>query len=208
MQPNFQEIEVKFYVADLVALEQRVQVLGGALCQERVHETNLRFDTAEGDLKREKKVLRLRQDTASRLTYKGPDDVKGGARARVEIEITVSDFASARAFLEALGYRVIMTYEKFRTVYELDGMEIALDELPYGRFVEIEGKEPQKIQELSERLGLNWEARLSHGYNAMFDRLCERRGLNFVDLSFENFEGLTVTAADLDAQPADSLLNP
>ena len=110
MQPQYQEIEVKFYIADLAALEQRVQMLGGALLQKRVHEINLRFDTAEGDLKREKKVLRLRQDTASRLTFKGPDGDKGGVRAREEIEFTVSDFASARAFLEALGYRVAMTY--------------------------------------------------------------------------------------------------
>jgi len=206
MQPQYQEIEVKFYIADLAALEQRVQMLGGALLQKRVHEINLRFDTAEGDLKREKKVLRLRQDTASRLTFKGPDGDKGGVRAREEIEFTVSDFASARAFLEALGYRVAMTYEKFRTVYELDGMEISLDELPYGRFVEIEGKDPQKIQEMSERLGLNWEARLPHGYNAMFDHLRERWGFNFVDLLFENFEGLTVTAADLNAKAVDQVV--
>jgi len=40
----------------------------------------------------------------------------------------------------------------------------------------------------------------------MFDHLRERWGFNFVDLLFENFEGLTVTAADLNAKAADQVV--
>jgi hypothetical protein len=42
-------------------------------------------------------------------------------------------------------------------------------------------------------LGLDWERRILDSYIMLFDRLRERLGLAFRDLSFENFEGLTVT---------------
>ncbi len=47
---NQTELEVKFYLADLPALEARLQALGARLSQARVHEINLRFDTPSLDL--------------------------------------------------------------------------------------------------------------------------------------------------------------
>ncbi len=99
MAQNNQEIEVKFYITDLPALAQRLEGLGAHLVHGRTHEINLRFDTPQGDLLRQYQVLRLRQDNKARLTYKGPAQTLEGARARQEIEFTVSDFSSAWAFL-------------------------------------------------------------------------------------------------------------
>ena len=125
-----QELEVKFYVKDLASVERRLVALEARLVQPRAHEINLRFDTPAGDLARGLQVLRLRQDTAARLTYKGPAQARDGVRVRQEIEFVVEDFETARAFLEALGYRVSMLYEKFRTVYDIDDVHVTLDELP------------------------------------------------------------------------------
>ena len=122
MSGNGQELEVKFYLDDLPSLEDRLKQLGARLVQKRVYESNLRFDTPDGDLTRSYQVLRLRQDTEARLTYKGPALNQGGVRARREIEFTVSDFKEARALLEALGYIISMIYEKYRATYELDGV--------------------------------------------------------------------------------------
>src|SRR3990172_1232689 len=133
------ELEIKLYLNDLPAFRQRLEALGAKLVQLRVHEVNLRFDTPEGSLTRSLQVLRLRQDTAARLTYKGPGEDTGGVRARRELEFTVSDFEAARALLEALGYQVSLMYEKYRTTYDLDGVYVTLDEMPYGDFAEIEG---------------------------------------------------------------------
>jgi adenylate cyclase class 2 len=73
MTANDQELEVKFYIADLRALEGKLVAQGARLVQPRVHEVNLRFDTAESELKRTYRVLRLRQDNAAHLTYKGSE---------------------------------------------------------------------------------------------------------------------------------------
>jgi len=198
-----QEIEIKLYVLGLAAIGKRLQELGARLVQARTHELNLRFDTPEGVLARQYQVLRLRQDTAARLTFKGPAHDKDGARVRQEIEFTVGDFRAARAFLEALGYRVSMIYEKYRAVYELEGVLVDLDELPYGNFVEIEGGDPAVIRSVCQRLSLDWDASVPESYTMLFDRLRKALGLPFVDLVFINFLGLEIPAAALNVRAAD-----
>lgn len=42
--------------------------------------------------------------------------------------------------LQELGYVVSEVYEKYRTTYKLNVLQITLDEMPYGMFVEIEGR--------------------------------------------------------------------
>jgi len=198
-----QEIEVKYYIDDLKALEAKLKRLGAQVTQQRTHEINLRFDTADDELKRSFQVLRLRQDNIARLTYKGPSQYQDGARLRQEIEFTVSDFEAARRFLEALGYHVTMMYEKYRAAYELDGVEITLDELPYGNFAELEGPDTIVLRDVNEKLGLNWDARAEESYTVLFDRLRDFMGLDFSDLSFENFKSLDISPDDLDLRPAD-----
>ena len=202
-QQTNQELEVKFYIADIPALAHRLEELSAVLSQPRVLEINLRFDTSQGDLTRAIKVLRLRQDTRARLTYKGPGEVRDGVRIRQEIEFTVGDFDAARQFFEALGYQIYMLYEKFRTTYLLEEASITLDEMPYGNFVEVEGPHTELIRDLSLRLGLDWEARSLESYTSLFDRLKTNLGLNFRDLSFANFVGIMVTAANLNLHHAD-----
>jgi adenylate cyclase class 2 len=187
------ELEVKFYLPDLSSLQTRLEASGAQLVQPRVHEVNLRFDTPTGDLTRGYRVLRLRQDSEARLTYKGPGVLQDGVRARQELEFTVSDFDTARKFLEALGYTVSVMYEKYRATYALQGVLVTLDKMPYGNFAEIEGPDGASIHQAAEALGLDWERRILDSYLVLFDRLRERLGFTFRDLSFENFEGLTVT---------------
>jgi adenylate cyclase class 2 len=203
MTTNDQESEVKYYISDLPALERRLQSLGAQLVQPRVHEINLRFDVADGELVKTGQVLRLRQDSEARLTYKGPSQTEEGVRVRQEIEFIVSDHRAARAFLEALGYHVSMGYEKYRTSYDLGGAHVVLDEMPYGDFTEIEGPDPAIIQAVNQRLGLDWEARVPESYTVLFDLLREKLGLPFTDLTFENFQQLSISPADLDVRPAD-----
>jgi adenylate cyclase, class 2 len=198
-----QEIEVKFFVKKLDSLEQQLRALQAHLEQERVFEVNLRFDTADGDLTREFKALRLRQDTIARLTFKGPGTFKDGIRTRQELEFTVSDFEMARAFLEALGFSVSFIYEKYRTTYGIEGMHIALDELPYGNFIEIEGPDPAAIRVLSRRLGLDWNTSVADSYAVLFDKLRLNMGLGFRNLTFQNFAGVSISESSLGVRPAD-----
>jgi adenylate cyclase class 2 len=200
-----QEIEVKFYISNIDAIIEYLEGSGAKLIQPRTLETNLRFDTPERLLSNSYKVLRLRQDTKARLTYKGPAHSLEGARVRQEIEFVVENFKSARLFLEALGYQIVMIYEKFRSSYELNSVEISIDEMPYGNFVEIEGPSVEEIQLVNERLGLNWDAKIPSSYSVLFEQLKEKKTLLFRDMIFENFNSLVISADDLGVQPADRL---
>ena len=187
------ELEVKFYLPELSGLQARLEALGAQLVQPRVHEINLRYDTPSGELTNGYRVLRLRQDAEARLTYKGPGEVQDGVRSRLELEFTVSNFDTARQVLEALGYVVSVMYEKYRATYNLGGVLVTLDEMPYGNFAEVEGPDGASIRRTAEVLGLDWEQRILDSYIMLFDRLRQRLGLAFRDLSFENFLELTVT---------------
>jgi adenylate cyclase class IV len=170
------------------------------LVRARVHEYNIRYDRPDGELQDAHQVLRLRKDDEAHITIKGPTELKDGLFRREEIEFTLDDYEAAKKLFEALGYQAVMTNEKFRTTYSLWGLLWMLDEKPLGSFLEIEG---QEIQAAAQRLGLNWEAHLQHGYTKLFARSKKGLGLDFRDLTFANFEGVTVSADDLGTFPAD-----
>jgi len=198
-----QEIEAKFYVRDLAALEARLMALGAICSVPRGFEYNLRFDNQAKTLQRAHKVLRLRKFEDVRLTFKGPGERIGGALARTEIELVVNDFDTAQKFLEGLGYHVAGVYEKYRAMYELGTAMITLDELPYGKFVEIEGEGPGQIRELAETLGLRPEAAIPASYQGLFEQVKAAKNLSAKNLSFWEFEKITLSAADLGVEPAD-----
>jgi len=200
MTNSNQEIEVKFCVRSLAEVTARLEQLGAAVTQPRVWERNLRFDTPEGELRQANRVLRLRQDTAVRLTYKGPGEIRGGVQVRKEVELTVESLEQAQALLEGLGYQVSMAYEKYRTTYALGGSLVTLDEMPYGCFVEIEGPNPEAIVAVAGSLKLDWEARINESYVALFERARLALGLTFRDLSFDNFRSVAARPEHLGAR--------
>lgn len=201
---NGHETEVKFFVKDLSRVEMRLRKLKAHLIQPRVHEANLRFDNPNGDLRRELKVLRLRQDTEAKFTFKGASEMReGGVLSRREIEFTVGSFDAAKEFLEALGYTPVVFYEKYRTTYKLNDVHIMLDELPYGDFVEIEGEDINTLREVARLLGLNWELMVKAGYHALFERITGRYKLDPEQLSFEALKSVQISQEDLSIVPAD-----
>jgi adenylate cyclase class 2 len=203
MSGNQQEIEAKFYVRDLASVEKRLQDLDAKLIVPRQFEYNLRYDDEKNSLTGERKVLRLRRYDDVRLTFKGPGKSENGVLSRTEIELIVNDFESARLFLEGLGYHVTIVYEKYRAMYELEGRLVTLDELPYGKFVEIEGDNPEAVRDLAQRLGLQPKAAIPMSYHSLFDRFCFNREMELKNLSFAEFEGINVRPADLEVTPAD-----
>jgi adenylate cyclase class 2 len=204
MADSGKEIEVKFLLSNLEALEFRLKDIGALCVQPRTYETNLRFDTPDRELTRTFQILRLRQDSAARVTYKGPGEEQGGASLRQEIEITVSDFTIAQSLFEALGYQVVFMYEKYRTAYALDEVVVTLDEMPFGNFTEVEGPDGDRIHECADQLGLVWEVRNLDSYQVLFDRVQAALDLTFRDMSFENFKEVKVPADAFGMRFADA----
>jgi adenylate cyclase class 2 len=203
MSANGQEIEAKFYVRDLKAIEKRLVMLGAACIIPRGFEYNLRFDDGRNSLNRQHKVLRLRRSNDVRMTYKGPAEQRGGALARTEIEIVVDNFDMAQQLIESLGYHVFGVYEKYRAMYDFEGALVTLDELPYGHFVEIEGENPASIVEVARKLALNPAAAIPASYQGLFEKLKALKDLPAKNLTFWEFEKITATPEDLGILAAD-----
>jgi adenylate cyclase class 2 len=199
---NGQEIEAKFHINNLSKIEARLQKLEAHLIQARVYEKNLRFDTPDQNLRKESRVLRLRQDNAARMTYKGPSEKSEGVLIRTEIEFVVGDFEKAKQFLESLGYKLLIFYEKYRTTYELDNALIMLDELPYGNFVEIEGRDSANIRTMAEKLYIKWEP-IATSYHHLFERVCGPRKLDPSQLTFAAFSESKPSPEELGVITAD-----
>lgn len=198
-----EELEVKFYISSLEAIENRLQMGGAVLIQPRCYEKNLLFDNAAGDLARQSQILRLRADQQARLTFKGRGRESDQAYARLEIELTVSSFEAAETLLQALGYQVSWVYEKYRTVYDLKGVAVTLDEMPFGHFIEVEGPAGERIREVSAALGLDWERRILSNYRELFERVRLNLDQPLRDLTFADFGEVTVLPETLGVQPAE-----
>ncbi len=198
MADNHLEIEVKFFVTDLVKLRSVLLGLGGQLVKPRIYERNIRYDTAWDSLMRQGKLLRLRQDRDTRLTYKGEPEqpVDSEVRIREELEIVIDNFDTTAALLEKIGFEPRQIYEKYRETFQFGSVEVVLDEMPFGDFIELEG-DAAAIREVADSLDLEWSSRILANYLALMARIKDHHDLPFEDLTFANFSEYDISIADI-----------
>lgn len=185
------ETEIKLFVPNLSEVETRLTSLGAVLHAPRVFERNARYDLPDGSLTAKGVVLRLRQDSRARLTYKEAGTLSDGVMSRFEAEVEVNDFNTMEMILLRLGYVFAFAYEKYRTTYALSGCDVTLDEMPFGAFVEIEG-EQRSILNVLPALQLENVPRIEMSYAGAFSALRERFSLPFTDATFDNFKDITL----------------
>lgn len=196
--PDSLEVEVKFLLDNLLRMRQHLLDVGAEIVKPRIYERNVRFDTADNKLLKRQELLRLRQDNDVILTFKGISelDLNSEAKIREEIEVLVDDFDRMATILKRLGYQPLQTYEKYRETFQLNGVEVVLDEMPYGNFIELEGDEAD-IKHTAELLDLDWQDRILSNYLAMMGILVERYGLPFQDITFDNFQDVNLSIKDI-----------
>ena len=117
-----------------------------------------------GELDERGATLRLRKvGDFTVLTYKERVKSDNGAKQKIEHETTISDVEATEAIIERLGYRLTAVYEKRRKYWRLDDVEVVLDELPFGLYMEIEGTE-EEIAKAERKLGLKETEHEPRGY--------------------------------------------
>lgn len=199
----YEEREIKFYLQDLEAIREKLRICGAKETRPRMLERNLRLDTADRSLQNTGRLLRLRQDDQVWVTYKDSARAEGGVIARTEIEFKTDDLAVAKKLFEALGFRAVVVYEKYRQVFTIGDVEVTLDELPFGNFMEIEAPNNVLIEGVAQMLGLDWSKGILINYLGLFEIAKKNADLSFNDLTFDNFEGLDLGYKILQVEPAD-----
>lgn len=183
------EIEIKFNLTDIQSVRKRIVEMGAEYVR-RVFETNIRFEDAEKSLIQKKSLLRLRQADRATMTFKSqPPDTDDQFKTFREVEVEVSDFSSAKALLESLGFYPEQIYEKWRETYSLGNTLLCLDTMPFGDFLEIEGQK-EDIRRIASEIGLKWHRRITHNYLALFEIIRRKLDLPFFDVTFQNLKNI------------------
>src|SRR5881628_1583262 len=134
-----QEIEVKFPLRDRADLVRRLHEIGAQRLYPETFEDNIVLDR-RGELRTRGSLLRVRKfGKYSIATYKGPMSIEGGVKSREEVQTGVESFELAIRIFDALGFKPIFRYQKFREVWRLNDTEVVLDRTPIGDYFEIEG---------------------------------------------------------------------
>lgn len=133
------EIEKKYRIAeeDRDRLAKALAELGAEFVG-REFEENIIFSNAA--LREDEAVVRIRKtESRSLLTYKRRVESEFDVKKQIEHEVQISDAEVTASILNELGLRPHLIYEKYRDTWKLRSVEIVLDELPFGLFMEIEG---------------------------------------------------------------------
>lgn len=177
------EVEIKFEVADLAALENKLRASGFQLQTPPTHETNTLYDTPKGDLRKSGQLLRLRQyGSAWTLTHKAKGR-PGIHKTRVETETQVADGKKMQAILLALGYQQSFSYEKVRAEWSDRKGHVVLDQTPIGNLAEIEGP-PEWIEATAARLGVTRKQYITKNYAQLFEEWKRRTRSSAHNMTF------------------------
>jgi adenylate cyclase class 2 len=184
------EIEAKMKVADLGKVRAKLEEVGATKSGE-VFEINTFFDTDDRSLLAADQGLRLRvnRDVATGkevyiYTFKGPR-LHGKLKSREELELEVGDPKDGERFLIALGYTKILSFEKRRHKWKLDGCSIELDELPHlGVFVEIEGPDEATVLRVRDKIDLSKAPIIKSSYIAMLVGHLQEQGVHERSVTF------------------------
>jgi len=162
-----QEIEVKFPLADRGALTRRLQEIGAHQLYPATFEDNIVLDR-RGELRTKGALLRVRKFGKYAIaTYKGPMSMEGGIKKREEVQTGVESFELAIELLDALGFKPVFRYQKFREVWRVKDVEIVLDRTPIGEFFEIEGP-IDVIRSVAADLGMNMDQAIRQTYADLY----------------------------------------
>ena len=130
-------------------------------------------------------IIRIRRiGTKSILTFKQRIPNDSDLKHQIEHESEIADATSVAAMLSELKLVPRVIYEKRRKTWTFKSVEIVLDELPFGLFMEIEGSITQ-IKEAEMILGIEDFETEHQTYPSLTAKLGKRVG-DVIESRFEN----------------------
>lgn len=169
------EIEKKYRLSEerrnavIISLKE----MGAAFVREDLEENTI---YGGGALERNGGIVRIRK-TADRslLTFKRRLENQSDAKQQIEYETEISDADATSHIIAELELVPKLVYEKRRKTWRLCSVEIVLDELPFGLFMEIEGP-ITAIKEAERLLGIEDLETEHETYPSLTARMGKRAG--------------------------------
>lgn len=185
------EIEVKFRVRDLKALEAQLSQLGFRCKTPRTFERNILFDTPARELRGTRQILRLRRyGDRWVLTHKQTtpnDSPEARHKERIETETVVEDGEAVASIFRVLGYTSTFVYEKWRSEWADSEGHCVLDETPIGQYAELEGPR-EWIDRMLATLQVDQADVTLLSYGRLFEQWQKQTGSQAQNMSFEEIQ--------------------
>jgi predicted adenylyl cyclase CyaB len=182
MTINNKEIEIKFKIESIEKLREKLKE-NGAQFRGKAFQKTFRFDTHEKKLEKMNKFLRVRTGFKKTLTLKEKIEDKN-FKKRKETELEIEDPKKMTSILKKLGFTKILIMEKNREKWFFKKTEIVIDELPMGKFIEIEGSE-DSIEKVIKILNLDSKKRILGTYWDLWRDFKKKNNLKGEDIIFE-----------------------
>lgn len=153
------EYEATFINIDKDEMRVKLKKTGAKLIRPEFLQKRVVFDLPRG-CKIKDGWLRVRDEgDKTTMTLKVVDGTK--IRNQKEINLVVNDLKKADYFLTILGCRKKAYQENKRELWNLDSVEITIDEWPFLEpFLEIEGKSEKMVKSACKKLGLDYSKAL------------------------------------------------
>jgi adenylate cyclase class 2 len=164
------EIEAKFLDVNHDAVRARLKAAGATLVTPMRMLKRVILDYPDHRLQKDHDgYVRVRDEGDKiTLTYKQFNELSvDGAR---ELELHIDSFDTAVQMFEAIGLKIKSSQESKRETWQLNGVEIVLDEWPWLEpYIEIEAATETEVKQAAEILEFEWSRAVFGGVNIAYD---------------------------------------
>ena len=201
------EYEVRFYydseeISKIIKLLKEIPELHSNL---KLYEHTIQYNhsdprydfyTKEVDGRFRLRISKNDLSSKCKLSWKQriKDTTKDVVNKEIEKEVRVnSDDADNFIYIieNVMHFTVVESYERYRTIYENNDIEIAIDEYPFGLCIEIENKSIDKdpkavIKYWTKRLGLDVDKAYRLSWDDKYESLCHEQGIDcYKEVTFD-----------------------
>lgn len=156
------EFEAKFYPVDKAQYRKKLMSIGAKLVIPERKMIRVIGDHRGNSVLAKNDYIRVRDEgDIIRLSLKIMADEGGKISDQKEVDVEVSDFNKTVRIIEAAGIRFNHKQESLREEWEYKNAQITIDTWPgLDPYSEIETDSEEKIREIAEVLGLDWDKKI------------------------------------------------
>ena len=160
------EIEIKFKIEKKDDVRKKLLDLGG-ISKKPYKQTTYGFFSNDSIAKGI--FPRIRDEHGKIvLTVKVRSQKKTNYFERKEYSVEISNAEEGVDIMKSLGYGQIRVFKKVREEWDFKDVDVVLDELYFGIYMEIEGSK-EKIEEMVKKLGFEDKERITKAYLGLED---------------------------------------
>lgn len=201
------EYEVRFYyeTEDLINILENLKKEVSLKQQLRTYEKTIQYNhcderynfySQEIDGRFRLRISSNNDETKCKLSWKrrlkNTIETEVNKEEEKEVRINANDIDNFLFIINnVMHFTTVESYERYRTVFENDEVEISVDEYPFGVCVEIENKSTIKnpednVKEWVNRIGLNINDAYRLSWDDKYLELCEEQGIErFNEVTFD-----------------------